>query len=236
MPSSLALSGVKYTLVDDNRLGAASNFNHLFSYYLAKDQRHSIKFFPAEGFPLPDSFWRACRNHRICARLRKRACGGFAAIGNNLEKFGVWPGTNKLCYSDGWLENFSSRSSRIRIGCETAAPASAVSSRPPLGRADLPPTASYSEMMESVSPHRRAQPLSLSLSTDRRARKCCPFFTAALLPMIMTIGHVLEERSLLGSQEAIRALSRLTRIEARRLTLYGEIEEVEAKALRVDDR
>jgi Zn2+/Cd2+-exporting ATPase len=60
--------------------------------------------------------------------------------------------------------------------------------------------------------------------------------TAALLPMIMTIGHVLEERSLLGSQEAIRALSRLTRIKARRITSSGEIEEVEAKALRVDDR
>jgi Zn2+/Cd2+-exporting ATPase len=59
--------------------------------------------------------------------------------------------------------------------------------------------------------------------------------TAALLPMIMTIGHVLEERSLLGSQEAIRALSRLTRIKARRITSSGEIEEVEAKALQVDD-
>ncbi len=30
--------------------------------------------------------------------------------------------------------------------------------------------------------------------------------TAALLPIVMTAGHVLEERSLLGSQEAIRAL------------------------------
>ena len=40
---------------------------------------------------------------------------------------------------------------------------------------------------------------------------------AALLPLVMTIGHVLEERSLLGSQEAIRALSRLTQSKARRL-------------------
>jgi Zn2+/Cd2+-exporting ATPase len=34
--------------------------------------------------------------------------------------------------------------------------------------------------------------------------------TAALLPLAMIIGHVLEERSLMGSQEAIRALGRLT--------------------------
>ena len=40
--------------------------------------------------------------------------------------------------------------------------------------------------------------------------------TAALLPLVMTIGHVLEERSLLGSQEAIRALGKLTRTRARR--------------------
>ena len=31
--------------------------------------------------------------------------------------------------------------------------------------------------------------------------------TAALLPLVMTLGHILEERSLLGSQEAIRALA-----------------------------
>ena len=59
--------------------------------------------------------------------------------------------------------------------------------------------------------------------------------TAALLPLVMTIGHILEERSLLGSQEAIRALSRLTHTKARRLVGQG-IEEVSAQALRVGDR
>ena len=60
--------------------------------------------------------------------------------------------------------------------------------------------------------------------------------TAALLPLVMTIGHVLEERSLLGSQEAIRALSRLTRTKARRLLPSGAVEEVNADALRVGNR
>src|SRR4051794_29051148 len=59
--------------------------------------------------------------------------------------------------------------------------------------------------------------------------------TAALLPLVMTIGHILEERSLLGSQEAIRALTRLTRSTARRIAASGEIEEVEAKALEIGD-
>ena len=59
---------------------------------------------------------------------------------------------------------------------------------------------------------------------------------AALLPLVMTLGHILEERSLLGSQEAIRALSRLTQTKARRFLPYGSIEEISAQALRIGDR
>ncbi len=58
--------------------------------------------------------------------------------------------------------------------------------------------------------------------------------TATLLPLIMTIGHILEERSLLGSQEAIRALTKLTQTTARRLDESG-VSEVPAKELRAGD-
>jgi len=57
--------------------------------------------------------------------------------------------------------------------------------------------------------------------------------TATLLPLIMMIGHILEERSLLGSQEAIRALTRLTETHARRIGPDGEIENVLSGALRI---
>jgi heavy metal translocating P-type ATPase len=59
--------------------------------------------------------------------------------------------------------------------------------------------------------------------------------TAAILPLVMTIGHVLEERSLLGSHEAICALTRLTQVTARRLLASGEVEEVPAQNLRIDE-
>ena len=59
--------------------------------------------------------------------------------------------------------------------------------------------------------------------------------TAAVLPIVMIAGHVLEERSLLGSQEAIRALSRLTETRARRLGPGGAVEVVSAARLRVGD-
>jgi Zn2+/Cd2+-exporting ATPase len=59
--------------------------------------------------------------------------------------------------------------------------------------------------------------------------------TACLLPLIMTVGHILEERSLLGTHEAIRALSRLTQTTARRIEAGG-IVEVPASALQAGDR
>lgn len=60
--------------------------------------------------------------------------------------------------------------------------------------------------------------------------------TAALLPLVMTIGHILEERSLLGSQEAIRALSKLTETKARRVLADGAVEEIFARDLHVGDK
>jgi len=51
--------------------------------------------------------------------------------------------------------------------------------------------------------------------------------TAALLPIIMIFGHVLEERSVIGSQEAIHALGQLTRSHARKIQADGSIIEVD---------
>jgi heavy metal translocating P-type ATPase len=59
--------------------------------------------------------------------------------------------------------------------------------------------------------------------------------TAALLPIVMTFGHALEERSVLGSQEAIRALGRLTAGKVRRVSTDGSIEEVPYDAVRAGD-
>ena len=59
--------------------------------------------------------------------------------------------------------------------------------------------------------------------------------TAAFLPIIMTIGHVLEERSMLGSHEAVKALQRLTQADSRRVLPNGESEMVGTAQLRLGD-
>lgn len=60
--------------------------------------------------------------------------------------------------------------------------------------------------------------------------------TAVLLPIVMIFGHVLEERSVIGSQEAIRALAQLTHSQARRLEPDGSITLVSNNHLHQGDR
>jgi heavy metal translocating P-type ATPase len=60
--------------------------------------------------------------------------------------------------------------------------------------------------------------------------------TAALLPIIMIFGHVLEERSVIGSQEAIHALGKLTRSHARKVQADGSVVEVDNTTLRAGDQ
>jgi Cd2+/Zn2+-exporting ATPase len=60
-------------------------------------------------------------------------------------------------------------------------------------------------------------------------------FTAALLPIVMIISHALEERSVLGSREAIRALGQLTQGRVRRFRSDGSIEEIDARTLALCD-
>ncbi|MDI2141135.1 MULTISPECIES: heavy metal translocating P-type ATPase [unclassified Pseudomonas] len=59
--------------------------------------------------------------------------------------------------------------------------------------------------------------------------------TAALLPIIMIFGHVLEERSVIGSQEAIHALGQLTRSHARKVQADGTVIEVDNGTLKAGD-
>ncbi|MBP5968419.1 MULTISPECIES: heavy metal translocating P-type ATPase [Pseudomonas] len=59
--------------------------------------------------------------------------------------------------------------------------------------------------------------------------------TAALLPIIMIFGHALEERSVIGSQEAIHALGQLTSSHARKIQADGSIIEVDNGTLKSGD-
>jgi len=67
------------------------------------------------------------------------------------EKFGVWPGTKKWVYDDGWLERFFTRLEDNADWIEIVLPGDYVRDNPPVGHVYLP-TASYKEMSEWALP------------------------------------------------------------------------------------
>ena len=149
IPTCLAKAGVDYTLVDDNHfLGAGFELEQLYGYYLSEDLGHTVKVLPglkALRYLIP--FRDEKETTEFLRDAASKHAGSFAAMGDDLEKFGVWPGTYEHCYTNGWLERFFTALEKSADWLVTSTPGDAVASRPPLGRADLP-TASYAEMME----------------------------------------------------------------------------------------
>ncbi|HXY23748.1 MAG TPA: alpha-amylase/4-alpha-glucanotransferase domain-containing protein [Candidatus Acidoferrum sp.] len=158
LPSILAAANVAYTLVDDMHfLAAGFEPEELFGAYIAEDRGKSVWLYPGQKalrYLVP--FGKVVD---VIAYLRDAASvhpGGVAAMGDDMEKFGVWPGTHEHCYKDGWLAEFFSALEKNSDWLKVCTPGEYLASHAPLGRADLP-TASYTEMMEWVFPTRVRQ-------------------------------------------------------------------------------
>ena len=153
LPRTLATANVAYTLVDDLPfLAAGFEPEELFGPYLAEDCGKSVWLFPGLKelrYLIPFRKVEECIDYLRSAAQRHP--NGAAAFGDDMEKFGVWPGTYKHCYVDGWLEQFFEALEENSPWLKTTTPGALMTSHHPLGRADLP-TASYAEMMEWVLP------------------------------------------------------------------------------------
>ncbi len=158
LPSALAAANVAYTLVDDMHFFAAGfEPEELFGAYIAEDRGQSVWLYPGQKalrYLVPFG-----KVEDVIAYLRDAASihpGGVAAMGDDMEKFGVWPGTYDHCYKDGWLEDFFDALEKNSNWLKISTPGEYLATHAPLGRADLP-TASYTEMMEWVLPTRVRQ-------------------------------------------------------------------------------
>src|SRR5207245_6075000 len=76
---------------------------------------------------------------------------GVAVFGDDMEKFGVWPGTFEHCYQNRWLEEFLTALERNSDWLSVTPPGEYAKTHSPLGRADLP-TASYLERAVAALP------------------------------------------------------------------------------------
>jgi 4-alpha-glucanotransferase len=158
LPTTLANANAAYTLVDDMHfLAAGFEPEELFGAYIAEDRGKSVWLYPGQKklrYIVPFG-----KVEEVITFLREAANvhpDGVAAMGDDMEKFGVWPGTHKLCYEDGWLSDFFTALEKNSDWLNVCTPGEYLASHVPLGRADLP-TASYTEMMEWVFPTRVRQ-------------------------------------------------------------------------------
>jgi alpha-amylase len=145
----LAEAGVEWTLVDDNAfksLGLESS--DLFGYYLTEEQGYSVKVFPISKrlrYSIP---WHDV--DEVISYLDSEASdkeNKIAILGDDGEKFGIWPGTHDYCWQEGWIDRFFTELEANQDWLHTIPLGEYAHQFPPQGRIYLP-CASYDEMLE----------------------------------------------------------------------------------------
>lgn len=158
LPVSLVAANIAYTLVDDLPFIAAGfELDELYGAYIAEDRGKSVWLFPGlKDLRYLIPFRKVSETIAYLEKAAQLHPGGAAAFGDDMEKFGCWPGTYQHCYLDGWLEEFFTALEENSSWLKLVTPSEFMAGQHPLGRADLP-TASYAEMMEWVLPTRTRQ-------------------------------------------------------------------------------
>jgi hypothetical protein len=200
LPGTLARAGIEYTLLDEEHFHYAG-LRNLRMPYITEDEGLPLILFPVNKklrYFIP---FRTIEDIRG-AFEEIASENGAAILGDDGEKFGLWPGTHKWVYDDGWLTGFLGFLEKESI--RTLTYSEYLDSRPALGRAYLPP-ASYEEMMEWIlepDDLERYQELKEKLPAASRRFIRGGFFREFFLKYPES--HHLHKRMLLVSQEAAR--------------------------------
>lgn len=152
LPSFLGSCGVDYTLVDDTHFQAVGlEPESLHGYYLTEREGTTLGIFPISKrlrylipFRPPEE---------TVDYLRQLAGDDAAAVtyADDGEKFGLWPGTYRWVYDQGWLKRFFGLLEQNQSWITTTTFGEYRAQTPPAGRIYLP-TGSYEEMMEWALP------------------------------------------------------------------------------------
>lgn len=154
----LAEAGVRYTIVDDSHFRACGfEETELNGYYLTEEQGHRLALFPSFSrlrYLIPFQPVESVMEWLRQQSLRARAPGSpplLTCMGDDGEKFGLWPQTDQLCWEEGYVERLFEAVESAREWLPTITPTRYMDQFRPLGLAYLP-TASYQEMMDWALP------------------------------------------------------------------------------------
>jgi len=168
LASLLNRAGFRYTLLDEEHFHYAG-IRNIHGYYITEDEGLTFNVFPIDKtlrYYIP---FRSLSELESYFEKIRREGQPTAIIGDDGEKFGLWPGTEKWVYEDGWLESFLKFLENSRLEMMTFS--QYLSKKAPLGRVYLPP-ASYEEMMEWVlGPDEQREFIQLKNSLPPAARR-----------------------------------------------------------------
>ena len=153
LPTLLARAGVKFLAVDDYHLKSVGVAGEkLLGYFVTEDVGNRVNIFPISEvlrYTMPFAPVEKTMDYlRSVADDFGRRLVVFADDG---EKFGLWPGTEKWVWKEGWMEKFLSELERNRHWINILTFSEALEKLRPAGRVYMP-TCSYFEMSEWTLP------------------------------------------------------------------------------------
>jgi alpha-amylase len=138
----IAAAGYRYTLLDDSHLRAAGASEPLGEYYVTDKAGASVAVFPIDrGLRTRVPYTEV---DKLIAYLEKQK-GRAPTYGDDVEKFGLWPTTERRVWGDKWLERFFDSLWAESAWLSTTTPSEILESIPSSGSVYLP-TISYQEM------------------------------------------------------------------------------------------
>jgi hypothetical protein len=148
----LAEAGIEYIVVDDTHFKWVGLTGDLFGYYVTEEQGAPLKIFPSSKSLRYSIPWRPLEE--VISFLREQATeagGKVSVMGDDGEKFGLWPGTYEHVWKNGWLEKFFIALEENSDWLRTITLGEYAHRYRASGRIYLP-TASYEEMTEWALP------------------------------------------------------------------------------------
>lgn len=172
LPSLITRARLEFTLLDDSHfVYSGLDREELSGYYITEDAGCALAVFPVNKklrYLVPFSEPRSAIDYLRQAEEKSPGVG--LTLGDDGEKFGVWPGTHKWVYEEKYLDRFFELIEDNSDWLTMLTLSEYLDRFPPRGKVYLP-TASYDEMMEWALPARAQAAFEQTIGELKREKR-----------------------------------------------------------------
>ena len=153
LPKPFNQASMRYVILDDTHFKYTGlEEEDLTGYFVTEEEGHKINVFPISKtlrYTIP--FQEPEKTIDYLKKMATEDGQCIAVFADDGEKFGVWPGTYKHVYENGWLEKFFKLLEKNKDWIHIVHFSEAMNRIKPVGRVYIP-TSSYSEMQHWALP------------------------------------------------------------------------------------